>query len=146
MGRLKRKKGGMISSPASYPQGKAWSANTLPGVVGNVSEGGNFFPFNTYGVVDPPIMGGRKTKRFYKRKRKTRRKKGGSRNVTFGPVVNFMRNTMFHANSLSNMWNGKINNLSPMPTVQALNSSMPITQTPDVMKIHAESGSYVSNI
>lgn len=153
MRHIKRKKGGMISSPAAYAQGKPWSGNMLPGVNGNVSEGGTFFSLNLLGDVDPPmntsLKGGKKTKRVYnKRKRKTRQKKrlGGSRNVTFGPMVNFMRNSLFNTNSLANQWSGRGNQLSPLPTVQALNSTMPILQPPDVMKIHSNAGNIVSKI
>lgn len=152
MRHIRRKKGGMVSSPAAYPQGKPWSVNMLPGVNGNVSEGGTFFSLNTIGGLDPPmntsLKGGKKTKRVYKRKRKSRKKKrvGGSRNVTAGPLVNVMRNVTFHTNSLANQWNGRVQGLSPIPTFQALNSTMPILQPPDVMKIHNNAGKVVSNI
>lgn len=152
MRHIKRKKGGMVSSPAAYAQGNPWSGNMLPGVNGNVSEGGTFFSLNPLGDVDPPIntalKGGKRTKRVYKRKRKTRKKKqsGGSRNVTFGPMVNFMRNTLFNTNSLANQWNGNVNESSPLPTVQSLNSTMPILQPPDVMRIHNNAGNIVSKI
>lgn len=151
MRHIKRKKGGMISSPASYAQGKPWGVNMLPGMNGNVSEGGTFFSLNRLGNLDPPMntsLKGGKKKRVYKRKRKTRKKKqlGGSRNVTFGPIVNIMRNTLFNTNSLANQWSGRVNELSPLPTVQALNSTMPILQPPDVMKIHNNAGNIVSKI
>uniref|UniRef100_A0A6C0JWG3 Uncharacterized protein n=1 Tax=viral metagenome TaxID=1070528 RepID=A0A6C0JWG3_9ZZZZ len=163
MRHIRRKKGGMISSPASYAQGLPWGVNMLPGVNGNVSEGGTFFSLNTIGDLDPPMnssLKGGKTKRICKRKtrqkkrlggslkRKTRQKKrlGGSRNVTFGPMVNFMRNTLFNTNSLASQWNGRENELSPLPVVQSLNSTMPILQPPDVMKIHNNAGIIVSKI
>ena len=152
MRQLRRKKGGMISSPAAYAQGKAWSGTMLPGVHGNVSEGGTFFSLNTLGGIDPPmntsLKGGKKTKRIYKRKRKTRQKKrvGGSRKVTFGPIVNLMRNASFHTNALANQWNGRAPGSSPLPTVQSLYSTSPRLQPPDVMNIHANAGNIVSQI
>jgi len=57
-----------------------------------------------------------------------------------------MRNVTFHTNSLANQWTGRVQGLSPIPTFQALNSTMPILQPPDVMKIHNNAGKVVSNI
>ena len=73
-----RLRGGMISSPAAYPQGTSWesSVNTWPGVQGNTTQFGNYYKYNTnveplpesiINTIDSShTIGGRRTK--YRRK------------------------------------------------------------------------------
>lgn len=86
-----RIKGGMISSPAAYPQGTALgsSLDMLPGVQGSISQYGNHYPYNpnvehwpdsTRG--GPPIVGGRRRKQKFikgKIKIKSKRNRNGSK-------------------------------------------------------------------
>ena len=43
----RKQKGGMVSSPAAFPQGAPWNVETaLPGMDGNVADAGNFYKVN----------------------------------------------------------------------------------------------------
>jgi len=49
-----KQRGGMVSSPAAYPQGNAWETDgNLPGEGYNTSQTGNFFAFNPNGGALP---------------------------------------------------------------------------------------------
>ena len=93
--RARRLRGGMISSPAAYPQGEAWgpSVRTWPGVQGNASEFGNHYSYNTdvepwpestsNTSCGPCATGGKRTKRRGKGKGKgTKRKARRTRRTT----------------------------------------------------------------
>lgn len=85
----KKQKGGMVSSPAAFPQGSPWNVDTaLPGMNGGVADAGNFYKVNPEGGALPdPVSstniqgsgscgGGKKRKRRVTRKaRKSRRGK-----------------------------------------------------------------------
>ena len=84
----RKQKGGMVSSPAAFPQGAPWNVETaLPGMDGGVADAGNFYKVNPVGgaLPDPvsstnsqcgPCTGGRRKKRRSTKKvRKTRRVK-----------------------------------------------------------------------
>jgi hypothetical protein len=71
-------------TPANGPLGKSFDGGnpeSWPGVNGNASEHGNFFPYNSDKVVDPPmqsnsLIGGKKRrthKRDYKKSKKTKK-------------------------------------------------------------------------
>ena len=50
----KRQKGGMVSSPAAFPQGSPWNVETaLPGMNGSVADAGNFYKVNPDGGALP---------------------------------------------------------------------------------------------
>lgn len=86
--KTRKQKGGMISSPAAFPQGAPWNVETaLTGMNGDVADVGNFYKVNPVAgaLPDPasstnsqcgPCTGGRRKKRrSTKRVRKTRRMK-----------------------------------------------------------------------
>lgn len=86
--KLKKQKGGMISSPAAFPQGAPLNMETaLPGMNSSVADAGNFYKVNPVAgaLPDPvsstnsqcgPCAGGRRRKRRSTKKvRKTRRMK-----------------------------------------------------------------------
>ena len=86
----RKQKGGMVSSPAAFPQGAPWNVETaLPGMNGSVADAGNFFKFNPNGGALPdPVSstniqgsgcsGGakRRKRRVTKKGRKGKRGKG----------------------------------------------------------------------
>lgn len=84
--KTRKQRGGMVSSPAAFPQGAPWNVETaLPGINGNVSDVGNFYKVNQQAgaLPDPvssnnsqcgPCSGGRKRKRRTTRKAKKARK------------------------------------------------------------------------
>lgn len=95
-GRTRRLRGGMISSPAAYPQGEAWGppVRMWPGVQGDASQFGNHYSYNTNvepwpestsnTSCGPCAVGGKRTKRRGKgkskgTKRKTRRTRRAAR-------------------------------------------------------------------
>lgn len=160
-------RGGMVSSPAAYPQGNAWETPN------NTSAPGNFFAFNTnVGALPDPIdtdnfytaqtkIGGRKRsrkknklkrkktkKRMQSKKRKSRKYRGGSRDRIFQNIVNGSRNAIFGAGDFVNQWQGKTGPLSPSPTVQNLDVSdvILLNEPPDLQKIQQAAGETVSNI
>lgn len=80
-----KQKGGMVASPAAFPQGAPWNVETaLPGIDGALSDAGNFYKVNpdAGAVPDPvsstnsqcgPCSGGRRRKiRSTKKARKSR--------------------------------------------------------------------------
>lgn len=159
-------RGGMVSSPAAYPQGNAWETPN------NTSAPGIFFAFNTNGGALPdPIdtdnfytaqtkIGGRKRsrkrklkrkktkKRMQSKKRQSRKYSGGSRDRLFQNIVNGSRNAFFGAGDLVNQWQGKTGPLAPSPTVQNLDVSdvILVNEPPDLQKIQQAAGETVSNI
>ena len=84
----RKQRGGMVSSPAAFPQGAPWNVETaLPGMDGGVADAGNFYKVNpdAGALPDPvssnntqcgPCSGGRRRKRRgTKKARKSRRGK-----------------------------------------------------------------------
>lgn len=71
----RKQKGGMVSSPAAFPQGAPWNVETsLPGMDGGVADAGNFYKVNPdAGALPDPVSstnpqsgsyaGGRRRKR-----------------------------------------------------------------------------------
>jgi len=148
-----KQRGGMVSSPAAYPQGNAWETDgNLPGEGYNTSQTGNFFAFNPNGGALPDpidtdnfyyLKGGsrklkkhkRSTKKSKVKRKKTKKRRnikkrksrkymrGGSRDSMFQPLVNGGREIIFGAGDLVNQWQGETSELSPSPTVQNLNVS-----------------------
>jgi len=78
-----KQRGGMVSSPAAYPQGNAWETDgNLPGEGYNTSQTGNFFTFNPNGGALPDpidtdnfyyLKGG--SRKLKKHKRSTKKSK-----------------------------------------------------------------------
>jgi hypothetical protein len=89
----KKQRGGMVASPAAFPQGEPWNVETaLPGMNGGVANAGNFYKVNPQGGALPdPVsstniqgsgasVGGKKRKRrVTKKARKSRKGKGKTR-------------------------------------------------------------------
>ena len=86
--KTRKQKGGMVSSPAAFPQGAPWNVESaLPGMDNSVADVGNFYKVNPVAgaLPDPvrstnsqcrPCSGGRRRKRrSTKRVRKTRKMK-----------------------------------------------------------------------
>ena len=81
--------GGMVSSPAAFPQGTSWNVETaLPGMDGSVADTGNFYKVNPEaGELPDPVssnntQGGgrrRKSKKSRRGKRKSKKSRRGKR-------------------------------------------------------------------
>ena len=92
----KKQRGGMVASPAAFPQGDPWNVDTaLPGMNGGVADAGNFYKVNPQGGALPdPVSstniqgsgscgGGKRRKRRVTRKaRKSRKGKGKGKSKT----------------------------------------------------------------
>jgi hypothetical protein len=112
--------GGMVSSPAAFPQGASWNVETaLPGMDGNVADAGNFYKVNPEsGELPDPVSsnntqrGGRhrKSKKSRRRKRKSKksRQPKSSRKACKGRKVR-RRKTMKGGSSRDNIFQGLIN-------------------------------------
>ena len=157
--------GGMVSSPAAFPQGTSWNVETaLPGMDGSVADTGNFYKVNPdAGELPDPvssnnIQGGgrrRKSKKSRRGKRKSKKsrksckdrnvrrrktmKGGSSRDHIFQGLINGYRGAMFGAGDLVNDWSGKSGQLSPAPTDQSPvpNGDFIGGEMPDVNSINA---------
>ena len=131
--------GGSVITPASFPQGTPYDMpNGLPGLTGNTSQGGNYYPINVNTGVPLPIntsdisggyiikkrsrnmpKTGRKSRsRGSGRKSRSRIYTGGNRDVIFQPGVNVVRQAEWGASDAMNTWAGKGSSINPSPVTQ----------------------------
>ena len=165
----RRIKGGMISSPAAYPQGTALgsSIDMLPGVQGSISQYGNHYPYNTKVEQWPDsTRGGRRRKqKFIKGKIKSKRNRNGSKfkhgihktkryryqrggrgGIIPEMLVNGVRGFEHGIQQLSSAWQGLPAPSSPFPMDQYLLAENSNYNNLDLQAIASNSDKFVSDL